>query len=225
MAEPGAPHSSSPAELQEQLEAERRGDPFLLLRTGGGDQRIVALDRDRLSVGRREANDVALPWDSEVSRLHAELHRIGGEWVAIDDGLSANGSFVNGERLSGRRRLRDGDILRFGRTSVLFRAPAPQSAVRTAAGQVVPAVESLTGSQRRVLVALCRPMVHGDDRFALPATNQQIAGEVHLSVDAVKTHLRTLFARFGLGDLPQNEKRARLVEAALQWGLVSRHDL
>jgi pSer/pThr/pTyr-binding forkhead associated (FHA) protein len=224
-AEPGAPHSSSPAELQEQLAAERRGKPFLLLRSDDGVQQIVALEGDRLSVGRRASNDVPLPWDTEVSRLHAELHRIGGEWVAIDDGLSANGSFVNGDRLSGRRRLRDGDVLRFGRTSVLYRAPGEQSTVRTAAGAAVPTVESLTDSQRRVLVALCRPLVHGDDRFGLPATNQQIAEEVHLSVDSVKTHLRTLFGRFGMSDLPQNEKRARLVEAALQWGLVSPRDL
>jgi len=223
--DPGAPHSSSPTELQEQLAAERAGSPFLLLRTGEGDQRIVTLEGDRLSVGRRKSNDVALTWDTEVSRLHAELHLIGGEWVAVDDGLSANGSFVNGERLSGRRRLQDGDVLRFGRTSALFRAPGKQSTVRTAAGVAVPSVDSLTDSQQRVLVALCRPLVHGDDRFAMPATNQQIAEEVHLSVDSVKTHLRTLFGRFGMSDLPQNEKRARLVEAALQWGLVSHRDL
>ena len=46
-----------------------------------------------------------------------------------------------------------------------------------------------------------------------------------LSVDAVKTHLRTLFQRFEIGDLPQNQKRARLVECAFQWGLVSERDL
>ena len=223
--DPGTPHSSSPAELQEQLAAERAGTPFLLLRSDDGAQKIIVLGGDRLSVGRRASNDVPLTWDTEVSRLHAEFHRIGGEWVAVDDGLSSNGSFVNGERLSGRRRLQDGDVLRFGRTSVLYRSPGAQSTVHTAAGAIVPTVESLTDSQRRVLIALCRPLVHGDDRFALPATNQQIADEVHLSVDAVKTHLRTLFGRFGLGDLPQNEKRARLVEAALQWGLISHRDL
>ena len=35
----------------------------------------------------------------------------------MDDGLSRNGTFVNGERLSGRRRLTDGDTLRFGGTT------------------------------------------------------------------------------------------------------------
>jgi hypothetical protein len=45
-----------------------------------------------------------------------------------------------------------------------------------------------------VLVALCRPYRDGD-RFATPATNQQIGAEVFLGVDAVKTHLRVLFRK------------------------------
>jgi len=55
-----------------------------------------------------------------------------------------------------------------------------------------------------------------------PATNQQIADELFLSLDAVKTHLRMLFHKFGIEDLPQNQKRARLVEMALQFGLSPR---
>jgi DNA-binding NarL/FixJ family response regulator len=74
-----------------------------------------------------------------------------------------------------------------------------------------------------VLVALCRPYRHGG--FATPATNQDIAREVFLSVDAVKMHLRTLFARFELGSLPQNQKRATLAERALQRGVISFRDL
>jgi len=75
-----------------------------------------------------------------------------------------------------------------------------------------------------VLVALCRPYRDGG-AYARPAPNRQIAEEVFLSVDAVKGHLRTLFARFGLEQLPQNEKRLRLVERALESGAVSRHEL
>jgi hypothetical protein len=47
---------------------------------------------------------------------------------------------------------------------------------------------------------------------------------VHLSVDAVKANMRDLFVRFGLGDLPQNEKRSRLVVAVLASGQVAPHD-
>jgi len=75
-----------------------------------------------------------------------------------------------------------------------------------------------------VLIALCRP--YKDElAYATPATNQQIADELFLSVDAVKTHLRALFHKLGIDHLPQNQKRARLVEMALRYGLVSAHDL
>ena len=82
----------------------------------------------------------------------------------------------------------------------------------------------LTDTQHRILVALCRP-ARGGSGFAPPATNQEIADEVFLSVDAVKMHLRRLFASFELTDMPQNEKRARLAECVLHYGLISEHDL
>jgi hypothetical protein len=218
-------HAATPAELQEQLKAARDGSPFLIYRDVDRRQRIVRLaDRHTLTVGRDESADVALTWDNQVSRLHAELERVAGQWLVIDDGLSSNGSFVNGERITGRRRLTDGDALRFGRTAVTFRAPASGLASMTAAGDQIPTAESLSPAQRRVLVALCRPY-KGSPPFATPATNQQIASELVLSIDAIKTHLRVLFQKFGVEHLPQNQKRARLVERALLSGVVSERDL
>jgi len=49
--------------------------------------------------------------------------------------------------------------------------------------------------------------------------------EVYLSLDSVKGHLRALFEKFGIGDLPQNQKRVRLVELALRQGVISVRDL
>ena len=46
-----------------------------------------------------------------------------------------------------------------------------------------------------------------------------------MSVDAVKSNLRALFAAFGLEDLPQNQKRASLALRALRTGVISRRDL
>jgi DNA-binding NarL/FixJ family response regulator len=71
-----------------------------------------------------------------------------------------------------------------------------------------------------VLTALCRPYAEGRP-YATPASNQQIAEELVLSLDAVKTHLRGLFGKFGIEDLPQNQKRARMAELALEFGLIS----
>jgi DNA-binding NarL/FixJ family response regulator len=91
------------------------------------------------------------------------------------------------------------------------------------AGDTMPA-QNLTDTQRRVLVALCRPFGESTS-FTKPATNQQIASEVFLSVEAVKMHLRALFAKFELTELPQNEKRVRLAECALQFGVVTQREL
>jgi pSer/pThr/pTyr-binding forkhead associated (FHA) protein len=224
MTRPDAAHVASPAELQERLEAERRCEPFLLYRDAGG-QRIVPLGSvsGRFSVGRDDGMDLTLD-DDQVSLLHAELEPIGGQWTVVDDGLSRNGTFLNGERTSGRSRLRDGDELRFGETVVVFRDPVVGEAGETASAPDGPPVERLTESQRKILIALCRPFRDGSP-YATPATNRQIADEVFLSVDAVKGHLRTLFERFELGDVPQNQKRVRLVELTLKSGLISIRDL
>jgi len=225
MESPAAAHASTPAELAERLEAERRGLPFLFWRADDG-QRILTLDvgRDRVTVGRGEEVDIALDADGQVSRLHAEIERIGGEWTVADDGLSRNGSFLNGDRVAGRRRLADGDELRFGATMVVFRLPEPSPSSATIAAPDSGEQITLTDAQRRILVALARPFREGS-QYATPATNQQIADEVYLSLDSVKGHLRTLFERFGIGDLPQNQKRVRLVELALRQGAISVRDL
>jgi predicted component of type VI protein secretion system len=220
-----APHARSATEIKAILDAERAAVPFLVWRDGSGVQQIVGLGaRERATVGRGSSSDLVLPDDGEVSRTHAELERVGDEWAVTDDGLSRNGTFLNGSRISGRKRLADGDVIRFGATVVEYRCPAEATTAVTSAAAHLPAVESLSDTQRRILIALCRPYKAGGG-IAAPASNNEVASEVFLSVDAVKTNLRTLFQRFEIGDLPQNQKRARLVECAFQWGLVSERDL
>ena len=79
-------------------------------------------DRD-VTIGRGEDADVRLWWDPSVSLVHAEAVRLGRHWLISDDGVSRNGTFVNGERVRGRCRLRDGDALRVGRTTLSFNDP------------------------------------------------------------------------------------------------------
>jgi pSer/pThr/pTyr-binding forkhead associated (FHA) protein len=223
---PGALHSSSPAELVARIEAERAGVPFILYRDADSAQRIVLLENmaSPVSVGRGVANHVRIDWDENVSWVHAEIIRVGEEWTLVDDGLSRNGSFVNGERIAGRRRLRHGDVLRFGATQVTYRGGPRHDHGTTAVASGILTAAQLSTSQRRVLVALARPF-RGSSGFATPATNQQIADELFLSVDTVKSHLRALFEKFGVQDLPQNQKRAQLVEQAFLAGVVSERDL
>jgi pSer/pThr/pTyr-binding forkhead associated (FHA) protein len=219
----GQPVARTTADVQALIAAERGGQPFLTGRVLDGSQVIFLLPRDRwrLTVGRKAESDIALGWDGEVSRAHALLEQVGDQWTLVDDGLSSNGSFVNGQRVVGRQRLRQGDRLCFGNTQLLFRDPGPaesEATRREAPSRGMP----LAPNQRKVLVALCRPL--NDGSSTLPATNRQIADEVFLSVDAVKAQLRVLFDRFGLAELPQNEKRARLAHVALAAGAVTPRD-
>jgi hypothetical protein len=126
--------SRADALLHDRIEAERRGSAFVVFHDGTGKQHVVTLDDEesRITVGRRVEKDVALTWDNEVSREHAQLLREREGWTVVDEG-SRNGSYLNGQPVTGRHPLRDGDVLRFGDTVVLFRAPVPELERRRAA--------------------------------------------------------------------------------------------
>jgi len=198
---------------------------FLVYGDESGYQRTFALDAaaERVRIGRGAGVELRLPWDRQASRVHAELQRLGAGWALSDDGLSANGTYVNGERLHGRRRLTNGDRIRVGQTQLVFRALSAEGSSTFVPALAQPPVE-LSRMQERVLIALSRP--YGSrGMHAVPATNREIADELSLSVDAVKTHLRVLFGKFGIAGLAQNQKRARLVELAFARGNVSERDL
>jgi pSer/pThr/pTyr-binding forkhead associated (FHA) protein len=205
-----------PSELADRLRAERAGAPFLLHLDGEGRQRIVDLDAVLVSIGRQVTADVPLTWDSEVSRLHAVLERVSGEWTLCDDGLSRNGSFVNGERVSGRRVLADGDAITVGRTLIVYRSGPPAEPAETTRATTHLTPPDLTRAQLRVLEALCDP------GYGAPPSNRELAETLFLSVDTVKSHLRELFHAFNVPDLPQNRKRAELARRAHELGLVRR---
>jgi pSer/pThr/pTyr-binding forkhead associated (FHA) protein len=200
--------------------------PPLLSYTGpdGGEVTQPLEGGPRLTIGRDRSCDIALPWDDSVSRTHAVIERLGQAWTIADDGISRNGTFVNAERLTGRRRLGHGDAIRLGHTLLRYRDPLNSGIGVTSTQQTVE-IAPVTRMQRRVLVALCRPMLAVGSHYASPASNAAIAEELVLSVEAVKTHLRSLFERFDVGDLPQNQKRAKVAEVALRAGIVSERDV
>ena len=208
------------AEHEAVLEAERQGIPFLSLRDGDGQMHIVALDARRrtYAIGRRSEADIPLPWDREVSRLHAEIRRLAGEWTISDDGLSQNGTFVNEVRLAGRRRLTDGDLIRVGRTAMTFRSPPTGTGILTLLPGELSATTALSEQQHLVLRELCRPLAR--DAGAPPAADQTIAAALKVSHDVASSEVHGLLAAFGLADLPAAEARLEAAQAALASGLV-----
>jgi FHA domain-containing protein len=216
--------AQSISDLKARAEAERAGRPFLLYTDGDGTQRVFSFEpgTPQVPVGRQPSSGLVIDWDNEVSRLHARFEQVDGDWTVVDEGLSRNGTFVNGERLSGRSRLNDGDTVRFGATTMTFRSPQGEVQAGPAAGAGAPPAVDLSTSQRRVLVELCRP--YKDSEFASPASDEQIAEKLFLSVDAVRTHLRVLYAKLGVEDVPPDQKRVRLIERAFHADLISERD-
>jgi pSer/pThr/pTyr-binding forkhead associated (FHA) protein len=71
-----------------------------------------------VNIGRGEYNDLVIP-DESVSGAHAKLQRRGGVWVLTDND-STNGTWVDGERVTGEAMLGPGAVVRFGEVSVMF---------------------------------------------------------------------------------------------------------
>ena len=74
-----------------------------------------------LAIGRLEDNDIVIDDDTFISSHHARIEvRPEGTWV-VDLG-STNGSFVNGQRLTGERSVRKGDRIQVGSTVLEMRS-------------------------------------------------------------------------------------------------------
>ena len=72
-----------------------------------------------LTIGRSADNEAALAGDDYASARHARIEaRRDGVWL-LDLG-STNGTWVNGERMDGNRRLNEGDVVRIGQTELRF---------------------------------------------------------------------------------------------------------
>ena len=73
-----------------------------------------------LTLGRDRNSDIVLP-DLHASRNHAMIRRIGrGDYYLIDSG-SSNGSFINQQRVTTPRLLKNGDRIAVGRLEMEFK--------------------------------------------------------------------------------------------------------
>lgn len=98
----------------------------LIIANGPDAGRAFRLSDDRLHVIGRLNESLSVPVsDTVVSRIHAELIASNGCWH-INDMRSTNGTFVNGEFVTGQTRLKDGDQIRIGRTLFVVDLPGDQ---------------------------------------------------------------------------------------------------
>lgn len=91
----------------------------LIVRSGAsGDDRVILLHDERLTVGRGQDQDLCIP-DRKISSAHALLEPLSGGYRIRDLG-STNGTYVNGQLVEGVRRLELDDEILFGNTRVLY---------------------------------------------------------------------------------------------------------
>jgi serine phosphatase RsbU (regulator of sigma subunit)/pSer/pThr/pTyr-binding forkhead associated (FHA) protein len=103
--------------------------PRLIVRaTPSHGDSVVELSRLRTTIGRSARNDLCVE-DPFASRLHAEVRRRGdGFWIS--DLGSANGTMLNGARLSAPAQLGDRDIIRIGETEIEYSERADTAPAR-----------------------------------------------------------------------------------------------
>lgn len=94
----------------------------LVMKSAPYPEKEFPLVKDEMIVGRDTTSDIVIS-DAEISRRHARLYKL-GEAYMIEDLGSTNGSFVNGQRLTGPHALQPGETVRFGENIMLvFEAP------------------------------------------------------------------------------------------------------
>jgi pSer/pThr/pTyr-binding forkhead associated (FHA) protein len=101
-----------------------------LVVTGGPDRGRELTVQGELLIGRDVSGQGCMRDDHAISRRHARLACNDDGELTIEDLGSANGTFVNQERVRGRHVIRSGDVVQIGATTLEFAdavRPAPRA--------------------------------------------------------------------------------------------------
>jgi pSer/pThr/pTyr-binding forkhead associated (FHA) protein len=120
----------------------------LLVRSGAFRGKRLPVRAPVVNIGRAEYNDVVIA-EPSVSTTHAKLQRRDDVWVLSDLG-STNGTYVEGDPVTGETALTPGTTLRFGEVAVLFEPfddhPAPKLPGTQVVERIEPAAPPLPGA-------------------------------------------------------------------------------
>ncbi|HUO70036.1 MAG TPA: FHA domain-containing serine/threonine-protein kinase [Solirubrobacteraceae bacterium] len=173
------------------------------LRVTDGKERgtLLSVEADLL-IGRLAPEDEGrLGGDAEISRRHARISRGADGRLAIEDLGSANGTFVNDERIVAPRALEAGDRIRVGKTTLeVTAAAAPAAAPEPVA--VAPAGAPVSGGSRAVLVVSAGPALGRQLRLGEELViGRAVDGEGRLSEDLELSRRHARIARDDTGRL------------------------
>lgn len=159
----------------------------LYIHTPGQPPWTAEISKRRVTIGRSVRNDICLE-DPFASRLHAEL-RIEGDTYFLSDLGSANGTFVNGQRLSETVQVFPGDRIRVGETVIDIQSAKesapPTEEGRTVMTEVIASPETLRPRPERGPVT--------SDLLSVIETVRNAAGAKEEELEAIE-HRQDLFA-------------------------------
>ncbi len=171
-------------------------------------RKVFSLPTDAVTAGRANDAGIRLEGDGGISRLHALFERLEGGWRLSDLG-SRNGTFVNDHRIAAPVALRPGDEIQIGAWRLAFfdeHADGDGTLLDADTRLALPdaaSVVDLSMREREVLTLLAR----GD-------TDEQIAGELFISVATVRSHLDRIRDKTGC------RRRPELTRYAVEQGIV-----
>jgi hypothetical protein len=100
--------------------------PRLVVLSEGMTGRSYELKVDKTTIGRVDDNAFPIP-EGSISSHHCEVHLRGPE-VVVKDLNSTNGTFINGQQITGEGVLKPGQILRLGQIEMRLESDEAKSA-------------------------------------------------------------------------------------------------
>ncbi len=150
----------------------------LVIEDDAGTRTVVPFTAEEITLGRAAEGVTWRLTDRNVSRRHARLTRVSGA-VYLEDLGSLTGTWLNGERITGRRRVRPGDLVEIGDYDLVvaeegqeaagpgtpppLRAATPPepAAPHAAPAAAPPAAAPRAGPARRLLVLAAAALAAG----------------------------------------------------------------
>ncbi len=179
--------------------------PTLHFKEGALAGKVIRLDKDEATLGRRDDCDYVIP-DPRVSRVHAKITKEAGS-IIIQDLGSAGGTKVNGDDVHGSAVANHGDSIEFGPVKCTFEDPAmaAQGEDQTMVFEV-PEIQTgphLSPRQGQVLELMAEGM-----------TNSEIGDQLGVTERTVKAYAQELYDKLGV------RNRAGAVAEAAKLGLL-----
>jgi pSer/pThr/pTyr-binding forkhead associated (FHA) protein len=173
----------------------------LTIHSGPQAGRELTVDRPSIRIGRGSGNELTIQ-DNQSSRQHAEITQQGNQYFVRDLG-STNGTFVNGQRITGAHALQPGDQIRIGETTIGFQPTAaaapmasdwesdlwePDTAARAAGGRPKWLIPVLAGIVVLLLAAagvVAALLLGGEESTPTPVAEAPTGAEAATPTEAV----------------------------------------